>query len=70
MKPIYTTYTVTGTNTNIVWQFKYRLNGLLYQFKLIEGQLDEKQTNWLFIKGKFPYTEKQFKAGRPLRISK
>jgi len=67
MKPIYTTYTVTGTNTNIVWQFKYRLNGLLYQFKLIEGQLDEKQTNWLFIKGKFPYTEKQIQGWKAIK---
>lgn len=62
MKQVYTTYTVTGENTNIVWQFKYRLNGLLYQFKLIEGELDQKQIQWLFVKGYFPYTEKQIKG--------
>lgn len=58
----FTTYTVTGKHTAIVWQFKYRLNGLLAEFKLLEGELDDKQVNWLFIKGKFPYQEKQIKG--------
>lgn len=57
-----TTYTVTGTNTNIVWRFKYHLNGLLQEFKLIEGELDSKQINWLFVMGKFPYKEAQIKG--------
>jgi len=57
-----TTYIITGTNTNIIWQFKYRLDGLLYEFKLMQGDLDAKQINWLFIKGNFPYQEKQIKA--------
>lgn len=67
MKQVYTTYTVTGENTNIVWQFKYRLNGLLYQFKLIEGELDQKQIQWLFVKGFFPYTEKQIKGWKAIK---
>lgn len=62
MTELFTTYTVTGKNTNIVWQFKYRLNGLLYEFKLMEGELDQKQINWLFVKGKFPYQEAQIKG--------
>lgn len=62
MQEPYTTYTITGTNTNIVWEFKYRLNGLLYHFTLIEGELDAKQINWLFVKGKFPYLEQQIKG--------
>lgn len=57
-----TTYTVTGTNTSIVWQFKYHLSGLLAEFKLIEGELDQKQVRWLFILGNFPYQEKQIKG--------
>ena len=57
-----TTYTITGNNTKIVWEFKYRLNGLLYQFKLLEGTLDQKQIHWLFVKGKFPYKEDQVKG--------
>lgn len=62
-----TTYTVTGTNTNIVWQFKYHLNGLLAEFKLIEGELDSKQINWLFKLGKFPYMESQIKAWKAIK---
>lgn len=58
----FTTYTITGKNSPIVWQFKYHLNGLLSEFKLLEGELDSKQVNWLFIKGKFPYLEKQIKG--------
>ncbi|MCH4824277.1 hypothetical protein ML462_13965 [Gramella lutea] len=57
----FTTYTVTGKNSPIVWQFKYHLNGLLAEFKLLEGELDAKQINWLFVKGKFPYREDQIK---------
>ena len=57
-----TTYTVTGKNAPIVWQFKYHLNGLLSEFKLLEGELDAKQINWLFVQGKFPYLEKQIKG--------
>ena len=62
-----TTYTVTGTNTNIVWRFKYRLNGLLFEFKLIEGELDQKQINWLFVKGHFPYKEAQIKGWKAIK---
>lgn len=62
MKEPLTTYTVQGSNTSIVWQFKYRLNGLLYEFKLLEGELDQKQIQWLFVKGFFPYKEKQIKG--------
>jgi hypothetical protein len=55
----YTTYTVSGKNSNVVWEFKYYLNGLLYQFTLLEGELDDKQIRWLFKLGKFPYQENQ-----------
>lgn len=61
MEPL-TTYTVQGKNSPIVWQFKYRLNGLLYSFELLEGELDQKQINWLFVKGFFPYKEAQIKG--------
>ena len=62
-----TTYTVTGTNTNIVWVFKYHLNGLLAEFKLLEGELDAKQVKWLFILGKFPYKEDQIKGWKAIK---
>ncbi|WP_166964666.1 hypothetical protein [Yeosuana marina] len=67
MEELFTTYTVTGSNTAIVWQFKYRLNGLLAEFKLIEGELDQKQINWLFLKGEFPYLEKQIKGWKCIK---
>ena len=67
MTEIYTTYTVTGENSNIVWQFKYRLNGLLFQFKLLEGELDEKQIKWLFVKANFPYNESQIKGWKTIK---
>lgn len=67
MDIITTDYVVTGTNTDIVWSFKYRLNGLLYQFKLVEGELDSKQVQWLFIKGKFPYKEQQIKGWKAIK---
>lgn len=57
-----TTYTVTGTNTNIIWVFKYHLNGVLAEFKCAEGELDARQINWLFKLGKFPYYEKDIKG--------
>lgn len=59
---LFTTYTVTGDNTDIVWQFKYRLNGLLHSFELLEGELDDKQVNWLFQQGRFPYKEEIIKT--------
>lgn len=67
MEEQFTTYTVTGKNSNIVWLFKYRLNGLLAEFKLQEGELDQKQVNWLFIKGKFPYQEKDIKGWKAIK---
>ena len=57
-----TTYTVTGNNTAVVWVFKYDLNGLLLEFKLQEGTLDNKQVTWLFHKDRFPYSEKRIKG--------
>lgn len=57
-----TTYTVQGKNSPIVWQFKYRLNGLLFSFEMLEGELDQKQVKWLFILGNFPYKEAQIKG--------
>lgn len=61
-----TTYTVTGKNTNVVWFFKYDLNGLLREFKMAEGTLDEKQINWLFHKDRFPYQESTIKGWKAI----
>lgn len=67
MSEQFTTYTVTGKSSNIVWLFKYRLNGLLAKFELQEGELDSKQINWLFVQGKFPYLEQQIKGWKAIK---
>jgi hypothetical protein len=56
-----TTYTVKAKNTQTVWVFKYHLNGSLNEFKVLEGLPTEKQFDWLFKKGNFPYYEEQIK---------
>jgi len=61
MEPL-TTYTVQGKNTPVVWQFKYHLNGVLQCFEILEGSLNPKQVNWLFVQGHFPYKEAQIKG--------
>lgn len=50
-----TTYTVKSRKDGFVWEFKYNLNGSLKAFKLLQGQLSDTQTNWLFKAGNFPY---------------
>lgn len=57
-----TTYTVTGTDTTVIWQFKYHLNGILHSFEFLQGKLDEKQIDWLFNKDRFPYHESRIKG--------
>lgn len=50
-------YTVKGKNFPVIWEFSYDTEGFLVEFKILEGQLNEKQINWLFHKNRFPYTE-------------
>lgn len=52
-----TTYTVKGRKTPVLWQFKYHLNGDLYSFTILEGELSGKQMGWLFSKRNFPASE-------------
>lgn len=54
-----TIYTVKSKNSDTVWVFKYFLNGTLNEFKVLEGIPSEKQFNWLFKLGNFPYYEIQ-----------
>lgn len=53
----YTTYTVKAKTSTDVWVFKYHLNGILYEFKVLDGMLSKTQAEWLFMKGNFPYVE-------------
>lgn len=62
MSEIVTTYTVKGRKTSIIWEFKYDLNGLLSNFKIVEGELDDQQKKWLFYYTRFPYTENKIKS--------
>lgn len=57
-----TTYTVKAKNSNNIWVFKYDLNGLLTEFKRLEGVLSENQIQWFFFNGKFPHKEDQVKG--------
>lgn len=61
MNENFTTYTVKSKNSTTVWRFKYHLNGSLNEFKILEGIPTEKQFDWLFKKGQFPYYESQIK---------
>ncbi|EMY3483779.1 hypothetical protein FPG87_12485 [Flavobacterium psychrophilum] len=54
------TYTVKVGNGDI-WQFKYNLNGVLVFFNVMEGDLSEKQEQFLYVQGKFPWKETQIK---------
>lgn len=54
------TYTVKIERGDI-WQFKYNLNGFLIAFNVMEGEISQTHSDWLFVKGKFPYLENQIK---------
>lgn len=54
------TYTVKIEKGDI-WQFKYNLNEYLIAFNVLEGEISEAHSDWLFKKGKFPYLEEQIK---------
>lgn len=50
-----TTYTVKSRSAPNLWQFKYHLNGVLAEFKVLDGILSEKQMVWLATH--FPFQE-------------
>lgn len=52
-----TTYTVKAKNSPSVWVFKYHLNGVLFEFKVLDGILTQRQVVWLFKDGHFPHGE-------------
>jgi hypothetical protein len=54
------TYTVKMQSGDI-WQFKYNLKGILIFFKVVEGDISEKQEKFLYLDGKFPWKEAQIK---------
>lgn len=54
------TYTVKIEKGDI-WQFKYNLNEYLIAFNVLEGDISQAHSDWLFKQGKFPYVEQQIK---------
>lgn len=52
-----TTYTVKSQNDTHIWEFKYDFNGHLRVFKILEGELSDKQLKWLFGGTNFPGNE-------------
>jgi hypothetical protein len=55
----FTTYRAKGKDVGLIFLFKYDLNGNLKAFEISEGELNEKQKEWLF--SHFPADEKLFK---------
>jgi hypothetical protein len=51
------TYTIKAKESNAIWIFKYYLEGGLRSFVVLDGSFDDKQANWLFMKGRFPHNE-------------
>ena len=66
----YTTYTVKAKSRPDVWVFKYHLNGVLKSFEVLDGILENKQIDWFFKKGNFPYLEARIKTwtSKPLSL--
>jgi hypothetical protein len=61
MEEQYITYTVKGRKTPVLWQFKYHLNGALFSFTILEGELSGHQMHWLFSAKNFPTTDNLMK---------
>ncbi|WP_444647727.1 hypothetical protein ACSLMO_13365 [Flavobacterium columnare] len=64
MEQLTTIYSVKMPSGEI-WQFKYNLKGVLIAFKALDGELSEKQEEFLYLKGKFPWKESHIKIGKP-----
>lgn len=62
-----TTYTVKAKSTPDVWVFKYHLNGVIKSVEFLNVELKDKQIEWLFVKGNFPYNEKKIKEWQNLK---
>ncbi|MFK7033171.1 hypothetical protein [Flavobacterium oreochromis] len=60
MEQLTTIYSVKMSSGEI-WQFKYNLKGVLIAFKALDGELSEKQEEFLYLKGKFPWKESHIK---------
>ncbi|MGR3790277.1 hypothetical protein ACUXZJ_10785 [Flavobacterium sp. TN-1] len=60
MEQLTTIYSVKMPSGEI-WQFKYNLKGVLIAFKALDGELSEKQEEFLYLKGKFPWKESHIK---------
>lgn len=60
MEQLIKTYNVKMQSGEI-WQFKYNLKGILIEFKAIDGELSEKQQEFLYVKGNYPWKEAQIK---------
>jgi hypothetical protein len=63
-----TTYRVQGKEIGLVFLFKYDLNGFIRAWEVSEGELNAKQSLWLFAVpdgqscARFPANEAEFKA--------
>lgn len=55
-------YRATGKTTDLVFLFKYRLNGHMQGFEVLQGEMNDRQLNWLLNEGRFPVSEYAMKA--------
>lgn len=56
------TYILKAKTRSSVWVFKYRLNGILLEVKFLDMGLTQKQLDWLFKDGNFPFKEDMIKS--------
>lgn len=61
MEEQFTTYTVIHKKANILWTFKYDLNGNLRSFTVEDRPLSQSQLRFLFLEQKFPAKELEMK---------
>lgn len=52
-----TSYTCKSRNTNLIWIFKYDLEGELRSFEILGNGLTPEQVVWIFNPDRFPYKE-------------
>ncbi len=52
-----TSYTCRSRNTNVIWIFRFNLEGQIKSFEIHGDALTSKQVNWLFSENNFPVSE-------------
>ncbi|CAA0144796.1 conserved hypothetical protein [Tenacibaculum maritimum] len=67
MNDLRTIYTVKGRNFPVIWEFYYDLDGVLREYKLIDGEPSEKLRNWMFHPVRFPHFEHTMNSWKAIK---